>query len=144
MSLYTRHPMLVISAANIITSLPHTSDSLSIKNELLKHRRKLILPQFHFKKEFWNFAWDENNINMLEWIIDGLKTVSKQSARGMRNSLCWWKQNPFVICKTMQVTDYYDNHKTVISANHMILLMSIHLILAIADFYPLYWCVYEL
>lgn len=73
---------------------------------------------------------------MLEWIIDGLKTVSKQSARGMRNSLCWWKQNPFVLCKTMQVTDYYDNHKTVISANHMILLMSIHLILAIADFIP--------
>lgn len=39
---------------------------------------------------------------MLEWILDGLKTVSKQSARGMRNSLCWWKQIPFVRSKTMQ------------------------------------------
>lgn len=73
---------------------------------------------------------------MLEWIIHGLKTVSKQSARGMRNSLCWWKQNTFVICKTMQVTTYYDNQKNCFPANHMILLMSIHLILAIVDLIP--------
>lgn len=60
---------------------------------------------------------------------NGIETISERNAK------------QFVLMKTkpvrsLQVTDYYDNHKTVISANHMILLMSIHLILAIADFIP--------